>query len=137
MQEGKLEKAFTEVLTSQDMDQVMWLAEHVALPQLIAAKPCPLSQGVLLALLHLLTADLAAWDPRAPFGPGRKAKVEALQAAAMALDGSGGSKMKGATKQILAKLLAAIDLLVPELEGDGLMALSVARQLINFQSGSL
>ena len=45
--------------------------------------------------------------------------------------------MKGATKQILAKLLAAIDLLVPELEGDGLMALSVARQLINFQSGSL
>ena len=137
VQEGKLEKAFTEVLTSQDMDQVMWLAEHVALPQLIAAKPCPLSQGVLLALLHLLTADLAAWDPRAPFGPGRKAKVEALQAAAMALDGSGGSKMKGATKQILAKLLAAIDLLVPELEGDGLMALSVARQLINFQSGSL
>ncbi|KFK38666.1 hypothetical protein AALP_AA3G144200 [Arabis alpina] len=56
--EGKYEESFTSALQRSDVSIVSWLCSQVDLRGLLAMKPLPLSQGVLLSLLQQLACDI-------------------------------------------------------------------------------
>ncbi|MBA0739725.1 hypothetical protein Gogos_012963 [Gossypium gossypioides] len=56
--EKKYEEAFTSALHRSDVSIVSWLCSQVNLQGILSMKPCPLSQGVLLALFQQLACDI-------------------------------------------------------------------------------
>jgi hypothetical protein len=57
----RYEEAFNYALSLENVDTVAWLCGQLE-PGMLAEEPCPLSQGVLLALLQQLGFDLSK-DP--------------------------------------------------------------------------
>ncbi|XVF75135.1 hypothetical protein PTKIN_Ptkin13bG0163400 [Pterospermum kingtungense] len=62
--EGKYDEAFTVALHRSDVSIVSWLCSQVDLQGMLSMKPCPLSQGVLLALFQQLACDINNETPR-------------------------------------------------------------------------
>ncbi|XVE50975.1 hypothetical protein DITRI_Ditri02bG0000200 [Diplodiscus trichospermus] len=58
MAERKYDEAFTAALHRSDVSIVSWLCSQVDLQGILSMKPCPLSQGVLLALFQQLACDI-------------------------------------------------------------------------------
>ncbi|XWS19259.1 hypothetical protein CRYUN_Cryun31cG0000600 [Craigia yunnanensis] len=56
--ERKYDEAFTAALQRSDVSIVSWLCSQVDLQGILSMKPCPLSQGVLLALFQQLACDI-------------------------------------------------------------------------------
>ncbi|XWS12990.1 hypothetical protein CRYUN_Cryun37aG0137100 [Craigia yunnanensis] len=56
--ERKYDEAFTAALHRSDVSIVSWLCSQVDLQGILSMKPCPLSQGVLLALFQQLACDI-------------------------------------------------------------------------------
>ncbi|XP_039020680.1 enhancer of mRNA-decapping protein 4-like isoform X2 [Hibiscus syriacus] len=56
--EKKYDEAFTAALYRSDVSIVSWLCSQVDLQGILSMKPCPLSQGVLLALFQQLACDI-------------------------------------------------------------------------------
>ncbi|XP_039000358.1 enhancer of mRNA-decapping protein 4-like isoform X2 [Hibiscus syriacus] len=56
--EKKYNEAFTAALHRSDVSIVSWLCSQVDLQGILSMKPCPLSQGVLLALFQQLACDI-------------------------------------------------------------------------------
>ncbi|MBA0829736.1 hypothetical protein Goarm_014319, partial [Gossypium armourianum] len=56
--EKKYEEAFTSALHRSDVSIVSWLCSQVNLQGILSMKPCPLNQGVLLALFQQLACDI-------------------------------------------------------------------------------
>ncbi|XP_022723655.1 enhancer of mRNA-decapping protein 4-like isoform X4 [Durio zibethinus] len=56
--EQKYDEAFTAALHRSDVSIVSWLCSQVDLQGILSMKPCPLSQGVLLALFQQLACDI-------------------------------------------------------------------------------
>ncbi|XVE87597.1 hypothetical protein DITRI_Ditri19aG0000800 [Diplodiscus trichospermus] len=56
--ERKYDEAFTAALHRSDVSIVSWLCSQVDLQWILSMKPCPLSQGVLLALFQQLACDI-------------------------------------------------------------------------------
>ncbi|GMJ08348.1 varicose-related [Hibiscus trionum] len=54
----KYDEAFTAALHRSDVSKVSWLCSLVDLQGILSMKPCPLSQGVLLALFQQLACDI-------------------------------------------------------------------------------
>ncbi|XWS18059.1 hypothetical protein CRYUN_Cryun32bG0010100 [Craigia yunnanensis] len=57
--ERKYDEAFTAALHRSDVSIVSWLCSQVDLQGILSMKPCPLSQGVLLALFQQLACDIS------------------------------------------------------------------------------
>ncbi|XP_039025630.1 enhancer of mRNA-decapping protein 4-like isoform X2 [Hibiscus syriacus] len=56
--EKKYDEAFAAALHRSDVSIVSWLCSQVDLQGILSMKPCPLSQGVLLALFQQLACDI-------------------------------------------------------------------------------
>lgn len=75
--EGKLEEAFTIVLSLGDINALLWLLNQVDPLSIFASNPIPLSQHVLLFIMHQLTCNLGEEMPQ---------KLLWIQEAAAAMD---------------------------------------------------
>ncbi|XP_038712127.1 enhancer of mRNA-decapping protein 4-like [Tripterygium wilfordii] len=62
--ERKYEEAFTQALHRSDVSIVSWLCSKVDMQGILAMKPIPLSQGVLLSLLQQLSCDISKETPK-------------------------------------------------------------------------
>lgn len=62
--EGKLEEAFTRVLYLGDISALLWLLNQVDPLKIFASNPIPISQRVLLFIMHQLACNLGEEMPK-------------------------------------------------------------------------